>query len=138
MNTRWAPSPDNPFTFEAIHAIRRRWSELVRSAPRHNLKAEHYLLYMALMHRDWRRAFTPVRRPKLLANGRRPYDAAIRALSIVHSSYHEAGLLEPFGGLVTPEMLAYLRAALPRVTGDLRQAERLPEAPYEEVGDDAA
>src|SRR5689334_5599592 len=98
------------------HALRHRWAELVHSDLRHELKAQHFLLYAALLNRDWRRGFSPVRRASKLANGFPPYGAALSALYAVYSLYLEPALIEPFGDLVTVEMVKALRARLPKPT----------------------
>jgi hypothetical protein len=119
------------------YALCRHWSELINSEHKHDLQSYHHLLYAALCHRDWRKAFSPVRRASKLANGRRPYDSAVWALYVIGRTVFEERLLAPFGGLVTPEMLAALRLRLPDGNaGNL--ADALPDTPYLEVSDDAA
>jgi hypothetical protein len=117
------------------NALRNRWAELVHSDYKHELKAHHYLLYLALLNRDWRKAFSPVRRASKLANGRRPYDRVNRALYFLHNPYFDATLLFRLGEVVTPEMLQALRARLPKAEYG---ANALPDTPYLEVSDDAA
>ena len=53
-------------------ALRHHWRALVTSDRRHELTAAHHLLYAALRGRDWRRGFTPIRRPSKLAGGVKP------------------------------------------------------------------
>ena len=94
-------------------ALRARWRALVCSDRKHELDAAHHLLYLALCGKDWRRGFTPPRNPRKLANGALQGWALFRALRTLHSEAAEPGLLAPFGGLVTPEMLQPLRKLLP-------------------------
>jgi hypothetical protein len=114
-------------------ALRNRWAELVHSDLRHELKPYHYLLYLALLRRDWRKAFSPIRRATKLANGRRPYEAMTRALYMLHYPYMDATFLHQFGGALTEEMLTAVRARLPKVTNDM--GDTLPDMPYLEVSD---
>jgi hypothetical protein len=117
------------------HLIRARWVAIVQSDGRHELTAAHFLLYMALMHRDWRKAFSPIRRPSKLANGFKPYYSADRALWWVHSAYWKPKWLDLFDGILTPEMLAEVLARLPKPNDDF--ADQLPDAPYVEVIDES-
>jgi hypothetical protein len=92
---------------DAYQRTRQRWSELVRA--RHPLRASHYLLYLALMGRDWRKAFTPITNQRKLDNGAFFAWRMHRALYAIHDSYSETELLAPFDGAVTPEMLQQIR-----------------------------
>jgi hypothetical protein len=96
-------------------ALRRHWHALVTSHRRHELTAAHHLLYAALRGRDWRRGFTPIRRPSKLAGGAFAGWALFDALWQLQSVHRESQLLAPFDGLVTPTMLAELRPLLPSV-----------------------
>lgn len=96
-------------------ALRRHWRALVTSDRRHELTAAHHLLYAALRGRDWRRVFTPIRRPSKLAGGAFASWPLFDALWQLQSPHRESQLLPPFDGLVTPAMLAELRPLLPRV-----------------------
>ena len=101
------PNPDS------YNALRRHWSSLINSERRHTLSAAHHLLYLALLGKDWRKAYTCVSNPRKLANGAFTSWALFRALGILHSNMREAELLAPFDGLVTPAMLQVLRSLLP-------------------------
>lgn len=118
-------------------AIRARWCEVVHSDRKHELTAAHHLLYMALMNRDWRKAFTPIRRASRLANGAHPYQTVNTALWRVHSThYWKQKWLAFFEGILTPEMLAEVLTRIPKPNDDY--GHQLPDAPYVEVIDDAA
>jgi hypothetical protein len=89
---------------------------------RHTLAAEHHLLYLALIGRDWCKAFTPTSNPRKLANGAFTGWPLFRALSVLHSPSHAPFLLAPFDGYVTSAMLAQLRPFLPRLSPYRSQA----------------
>jgi hypothetical protein len=81
----------------------------MNSDRKHTLTAAHHLLYLALLGKDWRKAFTPPTNARKLANGAFYDWALLRALGTLHSQAHEVELLAPFEGLVTPTMLQTLR-----------------------------
>jgi len=101
------PTPDS------YNALRRHWSSLINSERKHTLSAAHHLLYLALLGRDWRKAYTCASNPRKLANGAFAGWALFRALATLHSNLCQAELLAPFDGLVTPAMLQMLRGLLP-------------------------
>jgi hypothetical protein len=94
-------------------ALQRHWSTLIRSDRKHSLTAAHHLLYLALLGRDWRKAFTPVSNPRKLANGGLWNWGLFRATGQVDRLASGSELLIPFDGLVTPAMLRHVRARLP-------------------------
>lgn len=94
-------------------ALRRRWRDLMRSPDRHELKAAHHLLYLALIGKDWRKSFTCPTNTRRLENGAFYGWKLFRALSALHLSAGEAALLAPFDGIVTPEMLRRVRQLVP-------------------------
>jgi hypothetical protein len=98
----------------AYAALRAHWRTLMTSDRRHTLAAEHHLLYLALIGKDWRTGFTPITNPRKLANGAFVSWSPFRALSALHSPWHESALLAPFDGHVTGAMLAQLRPSIPR------------------------
>jgi hypothetical protein len=98
----------------AYAALRAHWRVLMTSDRRHTLAAEHHLLYLALIGKDWRTGFTPITNPRKLANGAFVSWSPFRALSALHSPWHEPWLLAPFDGHVTGAMLAQLRPSIPR------------------------
>jgi hypothetical protein len=108
ITARFFPEPDH------YCALRDRWRWLLASDQRTQLTPAHHLLYLALRGRDWRRAFTPIRNPRKLANGAFPGWALFRALDQIQRPWHEEWLLAPFDGIVTPAMLAALRLLLPQ------------------------
>ena len=99
---------------ETYHALRKHWSALVNSERKHELTAAHHLLYLALLGKDWRKAFTPITNPRKLANGAFHECGLFRALYHLH---HQsiADLRDYFDGLVTFEMIEQVRNFLPRV-----------------------
>lgn len=98
----------------AYLALRDRWSQLMNSDRKQTLTAAHHLLYLALRGKDWRQAFRPPTDPRRLANGAFYNWALFRALGILHSPAHEAELLAPFEGQVSPPMLQTLRQLVGR------------------------
>jgi hypothetical protein len=98
----------------AYLALRRHWSALMHSDRKHRLQAEHHLLYLALLGKDWRRAFTPITNPRKLDNGAYWNWALWRALPAIHNPAATIALLAPLDGLVTPTMLAQVRSLLPQ------------------------
>lgn len=90
-----------------------QWSVLVNSPARHELTGAHHLLYLALLGRDWRKAFTLPSNPIRLANGAYENWGFFHAWHGLHSEQRTSELLAPFGELVTPTMLANLRLLLP-------------------------
>jgi hypothetical protein len=91
------------------HALRRRWSALMRSTDRQDLAAEHHLLYLALIGKDWRKGFTCPTNARKLENGAFYGWALFHALAIFHSSFCDQALIAPFDGIVTAEMLRRVR-----------------------------
>jgi hypothetical protein len=95
-------------------ALRARWSTLVNTpAQAPSCTAAHHLLYLILLGRDWRTAFTPICNTRKVANGGFYNWGLYHALGILHSPRQEAALLAPFAGIVTPIMLAKARILLP-------------------------
>lgn len=99
---------------QSYAALRAHWRSLMTSDRRHILTAEQHLLYLALIGKDWRTGFTPITNPRKLANGAFIGWPLFRALSRLHSPWHEQSLLAPFDGHVTSTMLAQLRPYIPR------------------------
>jgi hypothetical protein len=100
---------------KSCNALRQHWSGLINSERRHALSPAQHLLYLALLGRDWRKAFTCATNRRKLANGAFTGWALFRALFCLRSTYAEQELLAPFDGLVTAEMLQALRSRLPSV-----------------------
>jgi hypothetical protein len=107
VNAQFFSNPDS------YNALRHHWSSLINSERKHTLSAAHHLLYLALLGKDWRKAYTCVSNPRKLANGAFAGWALFRAIGRLHSSLSEAELLAPFDGLVTTAMLKTLRSLLP-------------------------
>ena len=102
---------------EAYQHLRTQWRALMNSPRKHELKAEHHLLYLALLGKDWCKGFSPITNPRKLVNGAL-YDWQIRrALGTIHhvAQYGSdaSPLLQPFDGCVTLEMVATLQPLLP-------------------------
>ena len=94
--------------------LQAHWSQLMSSERRHELSASHHLLYLALMGKDWRKAFTPPSNPTKLANGAMHDWKLLPAIATIHSDFLQDDLLAPFEGYVTPEMVQTLRQLLPK------------------------
>jgi hypothetical protein len=107
LTARFFPSPD------LYNALRKKWSDLINSEHRHELSAAHHLLYLALMGKDWRKAFTPLTNQRKLDNGAFWSWQMFGALHAIHSKYKEDDLVLQFDGLITPQMLEELRILLP-------------------------
>ena len=110
VTAQWFESED------AYWTLRRHWRGLLCSERKHTLGAAHHLLYRALLGKDWRRAFTPPRNLRKLANGGFAHWALFGALARIRFEYHADEVLAPFDGLVTSAMLAALRPRLPQPT----------------------
>lgn len=101
---------------ETYSALRSRWSSLMQSNQKHDLSAAHHLLYLALLGKDWRRAFTPPSNPRKLRNGAFYAWGLFRALGKIHNSMTTPDLLSPFDGIVTPNALQRIRELLPKAS----------------------
>jgi len=106
ITARFFPNSDS------YYALRAHWSSLMNSERRHELTAAHHLLYLALLGKDWRKAFTPPANPRKLANGAFSGWVMFMALYKQHSKFCESELLAPFDGLITPPILEELRSVL--------------------------
>jgi hypothetical protein len=109
ITAQWFPTPT------AYHSFRAHWRALMNSDRKHELVAEHHLLYLALTGKDWRKGFTPITNERKLANGAFYGWSLFRAVAAIHSTHAEAALLAPFDGLVMPEMLQRIRPLIPIV-----------------------
>jgi hypothetical protein len=63
ITARFFPQPDS------YNALRKKWSDLINSERRHELTSAHHLLYLALIGKDWRKAFTTISNQRKLDNG---------------------------------------------------------------------
>jgi hypothetical protein len=109
ITARFFPNP------HSYNALRKCWSDLINSERKHQLSAAHHLLYLALIGKDWRRAFTPPTNQRKLDHGAFFGWGMFRALETIQLRYREEELLLPFDGVVTPEMLNELRWLLPKL-----------------------
>jgi hypothetical protein len=107
ITARFFPKPDS------YNAFRKHWSALINSERRHELSAAHHLLYLALIGKDWRKAFTPPSNPRKLANGAFWGWNMFHVLYAIRSKYKEEELLVPFDGQITSQMLSELICFLP-------------------------
>lgn len=98
--------------FDSYNALRKKWSDLINSERRHELTAAHHLLYLAVIGKDWRKAFAPPTNQRKLENGAFWGWGMFRALNTIHLTWREAELLIPFDGLITPQILQELRSLL--------------------------
>ena len=103
----------NPTSY---NAFRKQWSALINSERRHDLTSAHHLLYLALIGKDWRKAFTPLTSQRKLDNGGFYGWGMFRALEKIQLKYREEELLAPFDGLITSHILSELRALLPKLS----------------------
>lgn len=97
----------------SYNALRNKWSDLINSERKHELSAAHHVLYLALIGKDWRKAFTPLTNQRKLDNGAFWDWGMFRALQTLQLQFKEDELLTPFDGLITPQMLSELRDLLP-------------------------
>lgn len=102
-------------TSDSYNALRKKWSDLINSECKHELTAAHHLLYLALLGKDWRTAFTAPTNQRKLDNGAFLGWKMFGALYSVHAKFMEEGLLAPFDGSITADMLVELRKILPVV-----------------------
>ncbi len=111
QTARWFASAED------YRRLRLHWRGLMNSPRRHELGPHHHLLYLALLGKDWRKAFTLCSNPKKLANGGFAGWAMWRATDIIQwSRWAERAptMLQPFDGLITVEMLQAIAALLPQ------------------------
>jgi hypothetical protein len=95
------------------YALRQHWSGLMNTERRHELTAAHHVLYLALLGKDWRKAFTPVTNPRKLAGGAFVGWSLFSSFRRLHSELCNEQMLAPFDALVTVEMLRTVRRYLP-------------------------
>ena len=107
ITARFFPNPDS------YNALRKHWSSLINSDRKQELTAAHHLLYLALTGKDWRNAFTPPTNQRKLDNGAFLGWSMFCALQTIQLKFKEEGLLAPFEGLITPQMLNELRGLVP-------------------------
>jgi hypothetical protein len=107
--------------------LQKRWSELVNSDARASLTAAHFFLYLALLGKDWRRAFTPITNQRKLDNGG-VYDwGLVRALRGLRAQWYRDELLAPFGDLISSEVVDAVAALLPASALELGDAYEVAE-----------
>lgn len=109
ITARFFPNKDS------YNALRKHWSSLINSKRKHELTATHHLLYLALMGKDWRKAFTPPTNQRKLDNGAFWSWGMFRASQTIQLKFKEEELLAQFEGLLTPHALIELRSFLPIV-----------------------
>lgn len=107
ITARFFPNP------ESYNALRKHWSDLINSERRYELTAAHHLLYISLMGKDWRKAFTPLTNQRKLKNGAFWNWGLFNALQAIQLKSKEEGLLAVFNGLITSQNLNELRNLLP-------------------------
>lgn len=108
ITARFFPNPDS------YNALRNHWSSLINSERKHELTAAHHLLYVAMVGKDWRKAFTPPTNQRKLDNGAFIAWGMLRALVTIQLRFKEEELLAPFEGLLTTQMLDDLRSLMPK------------------------
>lgn len=107
ITARFFPDP------KSYNALRKKWSDLINSERRHELTAAHHFLYLAVIGKDWRKAFAPPTNQRKLENGAFWGWGMFHALNTICLTWREAELLVPFDGLITPLILHELRSLLP-------------------------
>jgi hypothetical protein len=107
ITVRFFPNQDS------YNALRKQWSALINSTSKSDLSAAHHLLYLALLGKDWRKAFTPPTNQLKLDNGAFFGWMMFRALQTLHNPFVEKELLAPFDGQITLQMLQGIRSVLP-------------------------
>ena len=100
---------------ENYHMLRKHWRMLVNSERKHELSTAHHVLYLMLIGKDWRKAFTPPTNRRKLENGAFQGWILFRVLNRLQMKAYEAELLAPFEDIVTSEMLQAHRGLLPRL-----------------------
>ena len=108
ITAQFFPNPDS------YNAFRKHWSDLINSEHKHELSAAHHLHYLALIGKDWRKAFTPPTNPRKLDNGGFCAWGMFRALETIQLTFKEDELLAPFDGSIALQMLVELRSLLPK------------------------
>jgi hypothetical protein len=98
---------------DSYNALRKHWSDFINSERKRELTAAHHLLYLALIGKDWRKAFTPPTNQRKLDNGAFWSWEMFRALQVIQLKFKEEELLAPFDGLITSPMLSELQNLLP-------------------------
>ena len=134
ITAQFFPNPDS------YNALRKQWSVLINSKRRHNLSAIHHLLYLALLGKDWRKAFTPPTNQLKLNNGAFLGWVMFRALQTLHNEFLEQDLLDQFDGLITPKMLKDIRNLLPLLNPYSFQSEQFANNvfPFEAYKDETS
>lgn len=107
VTARFFPNSDS------YNALRKHWSDLINSERRHELTAVHHLLYLVMIGKDWRKAFTPPTNQRKLDNGAFLGWRMFQALATIQFKFKEEEILAPFEGLITSQMLGDLRSLLP-------------------------
>ena len=98
---------------DSYNALRKHWSSLINSERKHELTAAHHLLYLAMIGKDWRKAFSPPTNRRKLGNGAFLGWRLFCALQAAQLKSKEEELLAPFEGWITSQMLDELRSLLP-------------------------
>jgi len=83
ITARFFPNPDS------YNALRKHWSSLINSERKHELTAAHHLLYIAMIGKDWRKAFTPPTNQRKLDNGAFLGWGMLRALATIQLKFKE-------------------------------------------------
>lgn len=115
---------------DSYNALRKKWSSLINSERKHELTVAHHLLYLALLGKDWRKAFTPPTNQRKLDNGAFYGWGMFNAVYSIHAGFKEEELLTPFDGLITSGMLAEVRNFLPIVNAYSYKPSDLAKGPF--------
>ncbi len=130
-------------TAEDYQRLRAHWRELMNSPRKHQLGPQHHLLYLALLGKDWRKAFTRCTNPRKLANGALSGWSMWRALNAIRWATQDsdwaARLLAPFDDLITFNMIRTLNDMLPEVRWHHYKPEDFANGyPFDAYRDEAA
>jgi hypothetical protein len=108
---RWFVSPD------AYQQLGAQWRTLVNSLRKHELRAEHHLLYATLRGKDWRKGFGRITNPRKLGNGSfygwQLLYARSRIRAAAMNDQWAKPLLDPFDNVVSLDMVKAIDALLP-------------------------
>lgn len=91
--------------------LKTHWSKMINDKEaRKSLQAEHHLLYLILMGRDWRKGFTACTNVKKLSNGQNPLMGLRNALYRFKSDWTIQLLFAPFEGYISESAIDKARS----------------------------
>ena len=102
-------------------ALRHQWRTLMNSQEKHALKPLHHLLYLALIGKDWRKAFGSPKRPTKLTSGALCAWPLPCALNLIQGGLLRQVDITVFAGTVSLDDVRSLSIYLPRVPWQLQR-----------------